>query len=307
MGNMNTAGIFAAIFLTYNVTAACANDEAWEKTIASADFGAIVSILESNKDVWPHLPSKKWLEARGEPTTWNDLASVVLEKMAEYDAAMVAANVYDVVAVYSTATQEFRERGGYSNYVLSNTAEILALSHLSAYLIENPHEHASVKEALRAFPPDSITSEHMRNIVENEVGTTFLEDEFASWSLPDLLNGLGLNMRDFMNRGGLPATTTRNLLESNDIAGLLWRVITSASTIRIHLHGYIALLERGGQYTDHMIADTTEWNKIMGPVERQYGYPELGINSVRPSYIGPWIKACSEGHEHTPYYALAFH
>lgn len=74
----------------------------------------------------------------------------------------------------------------------------------------------------------------------------------------------------------------------------------------MHLRVYIALLERGGECSDNMMADTTEWNNIMGPVEKRYGYPELSFPALRPSSLGPWIQSCRHGHVKTPYYAMAF-
>lgn len=287
-------------------------DVEWRHKIEVADLPSAVALLQSQKDVWPFLLSVDSImtqspESRPALLAWHDLAVNMIEKLQKYDDAVSETNILPAVRLYAALAAEMRARGGYSNYIIANTGETLAVGRLSVLLATKPDTCELVKKALADLPASELPDEALQQVFRTELPATnapALQQEPLSFAA--LLQVLQLDQRAFFLHCVLDSISTRQLLAKRDLASLLWRWMNTTATIKMHLSGYIAFLERGGNYSDHLIADVSDWDQKMGPVEKTYGCPMLGIPALRPSHLGMWLKACKNGFSKTPYYAIAF-
>jgi hypothetical protein len=287
------------------------SDAEWRQKIQSADFPAIVSCLHLHREVWPYLPSKELIELQPQTErlgaqAWHSLARSLLDKLQMYDDAVSATNMFPAIGLYAEFAGAMRLRGGYSNYLLANTAETLAVGRLSALLAENPEESVPVKAVLAKLVSSDVPDEVLQDVFRMESGGGKVVSAQSTLSFGDLLLMMDLDRESFFLRGSIDAISTRQLLAKRDLPGLLWRWVNYTAVTKMHLPGYLAFLERGGRYSDALLADASEWNEKMGTTERAFGCPMLGIPALRPSHLGAWLKSCANGYSRTPYYVAAF-
>ncbi|HMO50457.1 MAG TPA: hypothetical protein PKE26_01610 [Kiritimatiellia bacterium] len=288
------------------------SDGEWRHRIEAADFPSIVSILRLHDGVWPHLSSRELIELQPEATrqsaqAWHGLAQSMLNKLQVYDDAVSATNMFAAIRLYAEFAGAMRSRGGYSNYLLANTAETLAVGHLSASLATNPENYAPVKTAFAELVSSDVPDEVMQDVFREEISAPKVDvSPQTPLSFVDMLKMLDLDRHSFFLRGSVDALSTRQLFAKRDLTGLLWRWVNYSTATKMHIPGYLAFLERGGRYTDALIADASEWNEKMGSIEKDFGCSMLGIPALRPSHIGAWLKSCGNGYSRTPYYVTVF-
>jgi len=284
----------------------------WLHRMEAADFPSIVSILRLHDGVWPHLPSRELIElkskaARQSEQAWYGLAQSMLKKLRVYDSTVSTTNMLAAIRLYAEFAREMRSRGGYSNYLLANTTETLAVGHLSTYLAMNPEGYASVKTAFVELVSSDSQDEVLQNVFIEETHAPKVDvSQHTPLSFADMLKMLDLDQQSFFLRGSIDALSTKQLFEKRDLAGLLWRWVNYSTATQMHIPGYLAFLERGGLYSDNLIADASEWNEKMESIEKDFGCPMLGIPALRPSHIGAWLKSCRNGYSRTPYYDTVF-
>lgn len=300
------AGLAAYVLVAIQCSAQSVMDDVqWRDRFLFADFPEVVEMLREDRNAWPSIASQEIMLSRDQSREWRILPIMVLQKMQDYDRSP-GRDMREAVTTYAAALSEFRARGGYANYVLATSAEALAVSRLSAHIIAHPADYDLVKDLLRKLPRYSITDPALVDIFREELGLENRSLKQGVVSVGDLAQMLGLDDREFASRGRYDLLSSRKLLDEQNLAGLLWRRMMLTMVINVQLSGYLAFLEKGGEFSVSMMSDTTEWNNIMGTTAEQYGLPELGVRAVGPMFIYGWMEEFHGGHENTPFYALVF-
>ncbi len=251
----------------------------WEEVMKLKTLPEISKIIKSSGvgDIkgWPAIASLNAIDEIAKEENQEQVAALanamsLFEKIREYESANTGFEptaAQEVVSTYANLSKALRRSGGYTNLVLADTVNRLAVRRIGAYLKTTedkkvpPYEQASQMLATLELPGLSM-SEFARVMVDEKYkvkeGTDF--DTIAgAKTLLEVLTALGTNYSEmygqFNGRIAQKGSTVL-LLHERDLPSLLWRMGETDMIATAFLPGFLEFIAKGGRYSDLKLPDS---------------------------------------------------
>lgn len=268
----------------------------WQRFVAENELHTIARHMASSMEPrWPRLDQES-----------TSLATRLMVKVREYEAAD-SGDLETTIDIYAGLVRGVERAQGYWNVLLGDTFRRIAIARMCNALLQDVAKHDLVRNLLARFDFPGLDEEVFADILITDEG-------IARSQLQPLTKGkilglaFALEERDFRERLAESAGAdqhTSTLLQKQDTAILVWRVIATDMVATLSLAAFLEFLRLGGTVKDVRMDDVRPFNKIMGTRRQAFSYELLGIEAVNVGHLWSLKKRFAAGWKDSAFYQSA--
>lgn len=270
----------------------------WKKAVADKSIIDLAAALhDKDSPSWPRIDSTTRDEAGG-TALWAKGGLALIEALHaklgldfKSDAKLSLNNV----RAYRDIATALQDADGYSNLLLADTLNRLAIYELSGCLIKNIASHGKVKALAAALHvPDIETTTFLQRLTPDDAFLTAHREALAnintSGDVFGAIQSLGIPPNKISYDLMLPANqSVARLLREPSAVELLLRRTTTHLLANVSLAGLLSFIERGGKYEELNPVDITPFLQRMAGAERSFqdklsGVKSLGVGQLLSLY-----------------------
>ena len=264
------------------ITARSNASDRWQ-TLEAESLDEIAESLKSGRLLWPTLGGD--VRHTRQIQEERRLANSFISKCnLAYD-SLRSRTDRESLELYGSLISGLSKAGGYLNAVLVDSVYRMALTDLAESAVFNPARAQQISLLLESLKPGPWKAVKLAELLAAKTGNRHLVEDFQSWPDTEVLNRLsklpGLSSNDSVPSETLEKRTSSDLIESNSIWGLIYRIAETEMFYEYTLPGVLRFLALGGRLSDLNDADVTEFERVMGRERAKFRFPIFGIRMLR--------------------------
>lgn len=263
--------------------------------ISAEDTDRLVALLESNNLVeisekfesddsiqWPRIASQNIEQSSGK----EKLASLLLKKIIESKSMSTEA----IVPAFSRLATQLTLSGGYSNYVIADFVQRLAVVSLIESLVVGNLSPERIEMLAKSLPNAFLSTDEWIAMLDEEMSLGEKAHVLNDVEMKDYLYQIyaltgASDINALYVKIGQNLATGQNLLQHRDIATLA-RKMAETETYRIsYLNALIFFMKNGGNPMEINLNDVRDVNHFLSKAQDSFASPLVGLPRITLAHL----------------------
>lgn len=250
-------------------------------------------------ETWPNIFSAKSPVYKNDPQRQQidfELLDLLQSKLSAYDELQgydYRSNT-EAIVTYIDLLGKIRNSNGYTNYLLRDSIERLAVARIAFGVLSDPAKVLDYKKMHGDITSDGLNLSAFYNemLSEQEALISGASEANKEFDASEFLILCGGNRSKLEREYAFTpsAFTDKELIESPSISKAAYRLLYTDFIARSHLAALIKFIEKGGEITDINMSDVDRFNQLMKNELSEFKNAHMGIRRLNAGHIQMFIR-----------------